>query len=63
MSLKNLAVLGADDWTLAKPFNCDAIEVMMGFHVWLGDDPSETDPIMQGVISCPVQNALAIHAN
>ncbi len=42
---KNLAVCGSLDWALAKPFNCDAVEVMMAFRVWFGDDPSEANPI------------------
>lgn len=59
---KNLAVCGADWFALAKPLNCDAVEVMMAFRVWLGDDPSEADPIQQSLMPGPMQNALALHA-
>jgi hypothetical protein len=38
---KNLAVFGSDDWTLAKPLNCDVIIVVVQFAVWFCDDPAK----------------------
>ena len=42
---KNLAVLGSDDWTLAKPLDCNAVMVMVTLCVWFCDDPTKADPI------------------
>jgi hypothetical protein len=44
---KNLAVFRSDDWALAKPFNCDAIIVVVHFAVWFCDDPAKKHPIQK----------------
>jgi hypothetical protein len=42
---KNLAVCGSDRFALAKPFNGDAVEIVVTFDVWFCDDPAKTNPI------------------
>jgi hypothetical protein len=42
---KNLAVCGSDRFALAKPLNCDAVEIVVTFDVWSCDDPAKTNPI------------------
>lgn len=58
---KNLAVCGSDRFALAKPLNGDAIFIVMALRVWLCDDPAEADPIKQSVVSCPMQNTVALY--
>ena len=58
---KNLAVFGADDWTEAKPLDCNAVIVMMTLCIWFCDYPTEADPIEQCVMPSPVDDAVVFH--
>ena len=60
---KNLAFNGSDWFALANPFNCDRINVVVAFDFRFCDDPAKSHPINEGVMSRPVENSLALHAN
>ena len=42
---KNLAVCGSGWFALAKPFNCDAVVIVVTLAVWFCDDPPKAHPI------------------
>jgi hypothetical protein len=60
---KNLAVLGSDDWTLAKPLNEEAVFMMVHYPVRLRYHPTELQPVIDGVMTCPVENAAGLLYN
>jgi hypothetical protein len=60
--LKNLAVSGSDWFALAKPLNCDTVEVVVAFDFRFCDDPAKSHPIYEGVMSRPMKNSRSLHA-